>query len=148
MILHKPILVVALCAAVCQSTSLSSSATLKAEQQMQNTIMIKIIAEPLEFSMDERASFEIGIEAKNIGDKTINPNLYKTVLLVGGKPNLAWNLAIGNGLREEAWWNLKPGETVTASWTLGEALFTQPGEYEVILRLGEQESLVHVRVTP
>ena len=114
---------------------------------MQNTIAIRIIAEPLEFSMDERASFEIGLEAKNTGNTAVDPTLYDTELLVESEHNYAWDLAVQNGPREEAWWNLQPGETVTATWALGEAMFTQPGEYQVTLRLGTQESSVHVRVT-
>jgi hypothetical protein len=144
---YKHIMLFVLCGASSQSTSSSISTTVRAEQQMQNTIMIQITAEPLEFSMKERESFKVGIEAKNVGNKAINPKLYETVLLVNGQPSFAWGSAISNGPREEAWWNLQPGDTITASWPLGEAMFTQPGEYEVVLRLGVEESSVYVRVT-
>jgi hypothetical protein len=146
--LHKHIVLFALCSAVFQSTALGTSATLKSKPQMQNMIAIQIIAEPLQFSMDERANFKIGMEARNVGDEAINPKLYESELLVEGERSLAWNLAVSNGLREEAWWNLEPGKTVTASWSLGEAMFPQPGKYEVVLRLGTQESSVRVWVTP
>ena len=115
---------------------------------MQNSINIQLVAEPLEFSMSQRASFRIGFKAKNVGSQAIDPNLYAASLLVEGKPNLAWNLAIQNGPRDEAWRNLEPGETVSASWPLGEAMFPDPGEYEIVLRSGAQESPVHVRVVP
>ncbi|HLP92145.1 MAG TPA: hypothetical protein VK184_26590 [Nostocaceae cyanobacterium] len=110
--------------------------------------MIQIIAEPLEFSLKDRTNFKVGLKAKNIGNRIIETKLYETALLVNGEPSLAWNLAISNGVRDESWWNLKPEETVTASWHLGEALFLQPGEYNILLRYGSQDSSVRVRVTP
>lgn len=98
--------------------------------------------------MDKRAGFKIGMEMKNVGDVAIDPKIYDTVLLVNGKRDFAWDLAVQNSPREEAWWHLEPGHAVRASWPLGEAMFPQPGDYAVVLRLGVLESSVLVRVTP
>jgi archaellum component FlaG (FlaF/FlaG flagellin family) len=113
----------------------------------QKTITIQIVAEPAALSMADRASFKIGIHVKNVGGKAIDPTISDTVLLVNGEHNYAWDLAVQNGPREEPWWNLDPGCTVTASWPLGESMFPQPGDYDVVLRLDELESAIRVRVT-
>jgi archaellum component FlaG (FlaF/FlaG flagellin family) len=113
---------------------------------LKKTVTMQIIADPVEFSIDKRASFKIGIKVKNIGAKVIDPKIYETILLVNGEQNYAWDLAVQNGPREEPWWNLEPGRTLMASWPLGESMFPQPGDYDVVLRLEELESRVRVRV--
>ena len=113
---------------------------------MQSAISIQIIAEPLELKINELNQFNIGVEATNNSDKPIDPKMYDIVLEVDGERNYAWDLAIQNSPREEAWWNLEPGETITALWPLGEAMFAQPGQYEIVIRLEHQESLAHVLI--
>ena len=115
---------------------------------MHNPLTMQVIAEPKEVAIDKLATFKIGVEVKNVGGEAIDPKIYDTVLLVNGEHNIAWDLAVQNGPREEAWWQLKPGHVVAASWPLGEAMFPQPGDYDVVLRLGVLESSIRIRVTP
>ena len=115
---------------------------------MENGIEIQIIAEPREITMDELDRFQVGVEATNRGNRAVDPKLYDIVLLVDGVHNYGWDLAIQNSPREDAWWKLGPGESISASWPLGEAMFSRPGEYEIVLRLGDQESAARIHIRP
>jgi hypothetical protein len=86
--------------------------------------------------MDERDRFRVGLVATNTSDAAIDPQLFAARLLVDGEPSPAFDLAIGNGVMP-AGWNVLPAgaETPPVEYPLGEALFPEPGEYRLVLRV-------------
>jgi hypothetical protein len=112
------------------------------------TVELKLLTRPLEFRMQERDRFEIGLTATNRGKRAVDPELGSVQLLVNGENSLVWADAIQNGYRDGNWFALPPGESVSMTWPrMGEALFQQPGLYRLQLRLGNNESVaVNVKV--
>ena len=103
-------------------------------------INVKLIAEPLQFTMQERNKFKISIAATNHGDETIDPELDKARLFINGEDSLQWSDTIGNGLREAKWFALPPGETVSMTWSsLASSLFPNPGTFELVLHYFDRE---------
>ena len=113
-------------------------------------IHLKLIADPFQFSMTECYDFKIGIVATNLGNEVINPELHCVKLFINDKESRVWSLAIGNGKREAKWFALPPGDTVSMNWSsMGASFFPAPGEYTLILRLGNKEtSPIVVRLLP
>jgi hypothetical protein len=106
-----------------------------------DSIQLKLIAEPRQFSIAERHNFMIGIAATNKGSKILDPELFAARLIINGKESLTWSEAIANGHREADWFALPPGETVSMNWpSMGESFFPVPGEYTLMLRLGNKET--------
>lgn len=116
--------------------------------KMNPTLDIKLVVEPAKLAFADRASFKVGFEAVNRGAAAVDPQLYDAVLMANGERVYAWDLAIQNGPRDASWTKLEPGGSVAMSWPLGEAMFEQPGKYELVLMLGPQRSAAEVEVTP
>ncbi len=103
-------------------------------------IKLELTAEPLQLTMSERKNFKISIAATNQGDEVIDPELHRAQLFVNGKWSKVWSLAIGNGRREEKWFALPPGGTVSMTWSsLGESLFPNLGAFTLVLRYDDTE---------
>lgn len=115
---------------------------------MHATLAIKLLSSPTQLTMAERSKFMVGLEVENRGTEVVEPQLSRCRLLVNGKPSISWGLAIGNGTREPEWYKLPPGKHVTMSWPLGEALFETPGDYHLVMQLGDQESTAEIHVHP
>jgi hypothetical protein len=126
----------------------ASQPTSTGPTKMNPTLEIKLVAEPAKLAFADRASFKVGFEAKNLGAAAIDPKLYDAVLTANGQRVYAWDLAIQNGPRDASWTRLEPGKSIAMSWPLGEAMFEQPGTYELVLALGAQTSTARVEVTP
>lgn len=110
------------------------------ENMQPATVIVQLVAEPLQFTMSERNRFKISITARNQGSEVIDPELHRAKLFVNGKDSFVWNLAISNGKREAKWSALPPGETVSMSWSsMGESLFPAPGEFSLVLHYAGQE---------
>lgn len=111
-------------------------------------INIELTVMPLQLAMSERKDFKITIAATNQGNEVIDPELRRASLYVNGKWSKVWSLAIGNGWREAKWTALPHGETVSMTWSsMGESLFDEPGEFELVLKLDDTElSSVNVSV--
>lgn len=109
---------------------------------------IMLRAQPAQLTMAERSTFKVGLTAVNRGSSTIDPQLHESVLTVNDKRAYAWDLAIQNGPRDAKWSALSPAERIEIECPLGEALFEQPGDYHLVLKLDSQESSVDVRVLP
>lgn len=114
---------------------------------MQSRLAVKLLASPTQLRMAERSKFMIGVEVVNRGTTVVDPELSRCRLTVNGEPSMSWNLAIGNGAREPTWTQLPPGETATMSWPLGLDLFDEPGDYHLVMTLGDQRSTADVHVT-
>ncbi len=120
---------------------------------MKSPIEIRLLAHPARLSMSERDRFRVGLVATNTSDSALDPHLFAARLLVNGTPSPAFDLATGNTM--PAKWDLLPAGDTTPliEWPLGEALFEEPGEYELVLRLewddwAPVESKTTVTVTP
>lgn len=86
--------------------------------------------------MDERERFRVGLVAVNTSDEAIDPQLFGARLLVDGEPSPAFDLATGNGVMPTGWDVLPAGaETPPVVYPLGPALFPEPGDYRLALRL-------------
>jgi hypothetical protein len=116
--------------------------------KMNPTLEIKLVVDPAKLAMADRASFKVGFEATTRGGAAIDPQLHDAVLTANGARVYAWDLAIQNGARDASWTQLPPGQSIAMSWPLGEAMFEQPGTYELVLAHGEQRSVARVEVTP
>jgi len=120
---------------------------------MSGPIEIQLLAHPTRLAMAERDSFRVGLTATNNSQDALDPHVYGARLYVDGERSPAFDLALGNGAIPAGWDVLPPGETTPVlEWPLGEALFEQPGEYELVLRLktddgGTAESSTTVVVT-
>jgi hypothetical protein len=113
-------------------------------------VEIELLAEPRALSMTERGRFEVGFVVTNPGARTVDPRLHLVRLEIDGEGSLQWAEAVGNGLREEEWFALPAGRSLSASWqSLGEVLLPAPGVYTLQLRLGDAASApAEVRVSP
>lgn len=117
---------------------------------MTNSIQLKLLASPLEFRMQDRSKFAVGMTAINAGHQTIDPGLHMLRLFVNDEDSLVWADAIGNGHREGTWSALPAGESVSMTWEgMGDSLFPRPGSYILKLHLEKVESApVAVHVLP
>lgn len=113
-------------------------------------IQLKFTAEPLQFSMSERAVFKISLAATNRGNEIIDPELHFVELFINDQKSMIWNETIGNGRREAKWDALPPGDTVSMSWSsMGESLFPSSGNYILIpYYAGKDLDPIHVHVLP
>lgn len=116
--------------------------------QVQPALDIKLVVSSSKLAFSDRGAFKVGFEAVNRGNAPIDPKLYDAVLTANGQRAYAWDLAIQNGPRDDAWSSLPPGKSVAMGWPLGEALFEHPGSYKLVLTLGAAHSTADVEVTP
>jgi hypothetical protein len=112
----------------------------KEPNMKESSIQLKLTAEPLQFSMAERQGFKLTIAATNRGNQVVDPELHRVLLFVNGQESMVWNEAIGNGRREDKWFALPPGDTVSMTWSsMGPFLFTAPGEYMLAAHYGDTQ---------
>jgi len=105
-------------------------------------VEIRLLAEPTRLRMGERDRFRVGLVATNTSERPVDPGLFAARLLVNGEPSPAFDLATGNGVVPAGWDVLPPGgATPPVEYPLGEALFPEPGEYRLVLRLDAAGSL-------
>jgi len=110
-------------------------------------IHLELRAHPRALTMATRSKFLVGFVITNTGSKVIDPEIDGCELLVDGTPSMDFGFAVSNGARESTWYALPPTEHVEREWPLGEDLFQAPGDYALVLRLGEQQTpAVHVTV--
>ena len=111
-------------------------------------IQLSLRAEPASLPVAARDRLQLTLSATNVGMEIIDPELSRADLLVNGERSDAFALAVGNGRREEKWFALPPGDSVSMTWsTLGETVLPGPGDYILVLSLdGEQAAPVTVTV--
>jgi hypothetical protein len=109
---------------------------------------IKLLVVPERLSMSQRWTFQAGVEAINRGANEIDPEISNAVLTVDGCRSAAWDRALQGGPRDAPWRRLSPDQRLSIWWSLGERLFAGPGRYQLVLRLGDHESIAEVEVTP
>jgi hypothetical protein len=112
------------------------------------TFDIKLLVVPNRLSMSERACFQAGVEAVNLGASTIDPQLSETTLTIDGRRAEAWDHALQKSPADPPWRKLSPAQRMSIWWSIGCALFESPGRYHLVLKLGEHESVAEVEITP
>ena len=115
---------------------------------MTETFDIKLLVVPNRLSMSQRASFQAGVEAVNRGATPIDPQLSAATLTIDGRRSEAWDNALQASPSDPPWRQLSPAQRLSIWWSIGKALFTSPGRYQLVLKLGELESIAEVEVTP
>ena len=104
-------------------------------------IVLRLGIEPTDMELDERDRMKLTVSATNAGTEMVDPELYRADLLVNGERSQHFSDTIGNGRREQKWYALVPGDTVSMTWGgLGRALLPEPGEYTLVLSRGEEEA--------
>lgn len=109
---------------------------------------IKLLVVPNRLSMSERAMFQAGVEAVNLGTTAIDPHLSAATLTIDGRRSEAWDHALQRSPDEAPWRQLSPAQRLSIWWSIGNRLFDGPGRYELVLKLGEHESRAEVEITP
>jgi hypothetical protein len=115
---------------------------------MRTTFDIKLLVVPQRLSMSQRRTFQAGLEAVNRGATAIDPGLSAATLTVDGRRSEAWDRAVQEGPRDAPWRMLPPDQRISIWWSFGERLFDGPGRYQLVLKLGDRESVAEVEVTP
>lgn len=115
---------------------------------MTGTFDIKLLVVPSRLSMSERATFQAGVEAVNRGATTIDPQLSAATLMIDGRRSEAWDHALKRSTTDPPWRQLSPAQRLSIWWSLGSSLFGEPGRYQLVLKLGDHESIAEVEVTP
>ena len=98
--------------------------------------------------MSQRGMFQAGFEAVNRGATSIDPRLADATLTVDGRRSAAWDRALERGPHDVPWQKLPPEQRLSIWWSLGDRLFDGPGRYQLVLKLGDRESIAEVEVTP
>jgi hypothetical protein len=112
------------------------------------TFDIKLLVVPNRLSMNERACFQAGVEAVNRGATAIDPQLSAATLTIDGRRSEAWDHALQSSPSDPPWQRLSPAQRMSIWWSIGNALFDGPGRYQLVLKLGDYESIAEVEVTP
>ena len=98
--------------------------------------------------MSQRRTFQAGLEAVNRGTTAIDPELSNATLTVDGQRSEAWDRAVQDGPTDAPWRRLSPEQRLSIWWPLGDRMFDHPGRYQLVLKLGDRESIAEVEVTP
>lgn len=115
---------------------------------MTRNLDIKLLVVPSRLSMSERATFQAGVEAVNRGETEIDPQLSAATLTVDGRRSAAWDQALQSSPTDPPWRKLSPAQRLSIWWSIGSTMFEGPGRYQLVLKLGERESVAEVEVTP
>lgn len=98
--------------------------------------------------MSQRRNFQAGLEAINRGSTAIDPELSSATLTVDGQRSEAWDRLVKAPPSDAPWRKLSPDQRLAVWWPLGDRMFDHPGRYQLVLKLGDQESVAEVEVTP
>ena len=115
---------------------------------MTGTFDVKLLVVPNRLSMSELATFQAGVEAVNRGATEIDPQLSAATLTVDGRRSEAWDNALQSSPNDPPWRRLSPAQRLSIWWSIGSRLFESPGRYQLVLKLGDHESVAEVEVTP
>ena len=115
---------------------------------MVTSLDIKLLVVPERLSMSQRKTFQAGLEAINRSGAAIDPDLSSATLMVDGRRSTAWDSAVQHAPQDAPWRKVSPDQRLSIWWSLGDRLFDGPGRYQLVLKLGDHESVAEVEVTP
>lgn len=98
--------------------------------------------------MRERRRFQAGLEVVNRSATAIDPDLSSVILSVDGSRSAVWDRAVEGVPNDAPWRKLPPKQRLSIWWSLGEHMFEGPGRYQLVLKLGDRESVAEVEITP
>lgn len=116
--------------------------------RMRTSFDIKLLVVPERLSMSQRGTFQAGLEAVNRSAIAIDPEISSATLTVDGCRSELWDRALQAGPSDAPWRKLSPDQRLSIWWSLGERMFDGPGRYQLVLKLGDRESVAEVEVTP
>ena len=105
-------------------------------------------ASSLRVPMARRDRWRLTVVVTNRGRTPIDPQMTMTEWTVNGENDITLSNAFTNGAHDASWSSLPPGQTATDDRDLGESLFLEPGEYEIVMTHGAARRSLRVRVTP
>jgi hypothetical protein len=92
--------------------------------------------------------FQLDFTVVNDGDRTVDPGIEGSTLLVNGKELKDWGFVVGNGPRGSDFKALAPGRAVRFGYAMGQ-YFDEPGIYRVVWKgQGFEAAAVVFRVLP
>ena len=110
---------------------------------------VVLLGAPLQLTMATRKDFKIKFIVTNHGETVADPKIGESDLTINGVSSVQWAASVGNGAVDEDWTQLLPQHAVSREWMVGETLFTQPGDFTLVLHDAELESApLHIHVAP
>ncbi len=106
----------------------------------------ELVAIPDHLRMARRAAFRLRRQVTNTGSAPADAMRTMATFSLDGAPSMELDMAFGNGVREQRWSALPPGETVFDERAMGESLFPVPGDYEIAMTTDGVTSTTHVHV--
>jgi hypothetical protein len=100
-------------------------------QQKKLWAAISVSRSVRDLDVETQDPFVLHFGIVNDGDKTVDPELNSSQLLINGKELKDWDIIIMNGPRGETDEALPPGEACVFCYDLGEH-FEKPGIYKVV----------------
>ncbi len=95
-----------------------------------------------------REGFTVFFGLVNDGQKTVDPKIGESHLLINGVEPKDWDDTINNGIRTTRFEALPPGENLEFTYALGD-YFREPGIYKVVWKGKDFESpVMTLRVLP
>jgi hypothetical protein len=89
------------------------------------------VPQPIYVEGSETDRLQVYFGIYNGGDSTVSPNVESSHLFVNGVEPSDWQIVISNGIRNELFASLPPGETLQFTYLLGPRYFQKPGIYTV-----------------
>ena len=99
------------------------------------SLRVQLDVAPIDLTAQTLPTLLIRGMVTNLGGNTVDTQAYASELLVDGQPSMAWSMAIGNGSRAEGEQALRPGKLVVFERLMGDALFREPGDHVLVLRV-------------
>jgi hypothetical protein len=103
---------------------------------------------PKSMTMAQRRDCRIRIGVTNDGPEPVAPPLHLGQFTINGQPSMGFSLSFENGVMDNKWMSLPPGETVSATRGPCEQLLERPGDYTLGFQHGTSKLTAVVRVTP
>jgi hypothetical protein len=98
---------------------------------MKKLTHIELLVSANRIRLEDIPKFKIGLKVTNSTSEYLPFDVSKTTLLVNLKRSYAWDLTVQNGTIVNM--KIPPNKSETVQWPLGEALFEEPGIYELEL---------------
>jgi hypothetical protein len=115
---------------------------------MTKMLELALLPRPSELRMRDRRTFLLDIVVSNPGPTAIDPSLNNARLSINGEDSVYFALTMSNRIHYVSQ-PLAPSHSETTSWPgMGRTLFPRPGEYTLVLSLGDVSAppvIVHVR---
>jgi len=103
---------------------------------MTKGLELALLPRPSELRMRDRGAFLLDIVVSNRGPTAIDPSLNDARLSINGEDSVYFALAMSNRIHCSS--QLASSHSETTSWPgMGRILFPRPGEYTLVLSLGD-----------